>query len=162
MAVISCAQTLIFNRSQNLSFPLSSRSPCQLPRVCHVLSRASFQSKKTAGITPRLLVRASSSSSSDFTPTIGEILGEVSIFTTSGEPVLFKDLWDQEEVSFVLTLDFRYCYLHLLSYVIIKFCNSVIENLSRLWFYCQDQWLNFALAISLVDTDDSDFRLSYL
>ncbi|CBI33290.3 unnamed protein product, partial [Vitis vinifera] len=107
MAVISCAQALQFLQPRNLSFPPSGRLPSQFPRVCHVKTRVSFKSRKTTDITPNLLVRASSSSS-DFTSTIGEILGEVSIFTASGEPVLFKDLWDQEEVNFILMLDFHY------------------------------------------------------
>ncbi|KAL6338951.1 hypothetical protein AAG906_024102 [Vitis piasezkii] len=103
MAVISCAQALQFLQPRNLSFPPSSRLPSQFPRVCHVKTRVSFKSRKTTDITPNLLVRASSSSS-DFTSTIGEILGEVSIFTASGEPVLFKDLWDQEEGMAVVAL----------------------------------------------------------
>ncbi|KAL5717140.1 hypothetical protein ACHQM5_010207 [Ranunculus cassubicifolius] len=35
---------------------------------------------------------------------IGEILGDVSIFTASGEPVLFKDLWDQKQGMAVVAL----------------------------------------------------------
>lgn len=122
MAVISCARTLQFLQPQNLSFPQSSRFPSQFPRVCHVKTAVSLKSRKTSDITPSLLARASSST--DYTATIGEILGEVRIFTASGEPVLFKDLWDQEEVSFTRMLYFRYYYHQLFSLVIIEICDS--------------------------------------
>lgn len=36
---------------------------------------------------------------SQYSPTIAEDLGDVSIFSASGVPVMFKDLWDQNEVS---------------------------------------------------------------
>lgn len=34
----------------------------------------------------------------DYREDIGEILGDVSIFTASGQPVQFSDLWDQNDV----------------------------------------------------------------
>ncbi|XP_008457741.2 uncharacterized protein LOC103497363 isoform X1 [Cucumis melo] len=44
------------------------------------------------------------STSSGYAPEIGEILGDVRIFTAGGEPVLFKDLWDQTEGMAVVAL----------------------------------------------------------
>ncbi|KAF2295604.1 hypothetical protein GH714_033339 [Hevea brasiliensis] len=48
----------------------------------------------TSIATARFLVRAFSS---DFGAKIGESLGDVTIFTAAGEPVMLKDLWDQNE-----------------------------------------------------------------
>ncbi|XP_010273563.1 PREDICTED: thioredoxin-like protein AAED1, chloroplastic [Nelumbo nucifera] len=50
---------------------------------------------------PLLVARASASG---FSGSIGHILGDVSIFTASGEPVMFKDLWDQKEGMAVVAL----------------------------------------------------------
>ncbi|KAJ4846316.1 hypothetical protein Tsubulata_007460 [Turnera subulata] len=49
----------------------------------------------------RLVMGASASS---FAPDISETLGDVTIFTASGEPVMFKDLWDQNEGIAVVAL----------------------------------------------------------
>jgi hypothetical protein len=49
----------------------------------------------TRSRTSRLVVRASTSPVS---PNISEILGDATIFTATGDPVMFKDLWDQTEV----------------------------------------------------------------
>lgn len=38
-------------------------------------------------------------SASGISPDVSDVLGDVRIFTAAGEPVLFKDLWDQNEVS---------------------------------------------------------------
>lgn len=48
-----------------------------------------------------LSVRASSS---QYSPTIAENLGDVSIFTAAGEAVMFKDLWDQDQGIAVVAL----------------------------------------------------------
>ena len=61
---------------------------------------------------PRIITRASATNVPE---NIGEILGDVSIFRASGEPVMFKDLWDQNEVRFLnqipqlLLIEFRNC-----------------------------------------------------
>lgn len=49
-------------------------------------------SRQRGGVVPKATV-------SDYSSTIGDILGEVTIFTASGEPVKFEDLWDQNEVK---------------------------------------------------------------
>ncbi|XP_023519132.1 prostamide/prostaglandin F synthase [Cucurbita pepo subsp. pepo] len=49
-------------------------------------------------------VVAKASITSGYGPEIGEILGDVRIFTAAGEPVLFKDLWDQTEGMAVVAL----------------------------------------------------------
>ncbi|CAJ2635239.1 unnamed protein product [Trifolium pratense] len=43
---------------------------------------------------------SSNASSSQYSPTVAENLGDVSIFTAAGEPVMFKDLWDQNQLPF--------------------------------------------------------------
>ncbi|RZC54742.1 hypothetical protein C5167_013606 [Papaver somniferum] len=50
------------------------------------------------------VVGVSSSSPAGFSENIGEILGDVSIFTAAGESVMIKDLWDQEEGVAVVAL----------------------------------------------------------
>lgn len=48
------------------------------------------------------LVAMASSSAAVVPDDISDVLGEVSIFTAAGEPVAFKDLWDQQEVLLIL------------------------------------------------------------
>ncbi|KAJ8439730.1 hypothetical protein Cgig2_009554 [Carnegiea gigantea] len=50
---------------------------------------------------PRFITRASATNVPE---NIGEILGDVTIFRASGEPVMFKDLWDQNEGMAVVAL----------------------------------------------------------
>ncbi|KAF9601480.1 hypothetical protein IFM89_020247 [Coptis chinensis] len=50
-----------------------------------------------------LVVRASTTTY-ESNEAISEILGDVGIFTAAGEPVLFKDLWDQKEGMAVVAL----------------------------------------------------------
>lgn len=47
------------------------------------------------------MARASSTAAPVVPDDIADVLGEVSIFTAAGEPVKFKDLWDQQEVFLV-------------------------------------------------------------
>ncbi|XP_010999926.1 PREDICTED: thioredoxin-like protein AAED1, chloroplastic [Populus euphratica] len=49
----------------------------------------------------RIIMGASASS---FSADIGEVLSDVSIFTTAGQAVMFKDLWDQNEGIAVVAL----------------------------------------------------------
>ncbi|XP_065629948.1 thioredoxin-like protein AAED1, chloroplastic isoform X2 [Quercus suber] len=48
-----------------------------------------------------LVVRASTS---PFSPNIADTLGDVNIFTAAGDPVFFKDLWDQNQGIAVVAL----------------------------------------------------------
>lgn len=45
-----------------------------------------------------------SASTTEFNENIGDILGDVSIFTAYGRPVFFRDLWDQNEGVAVVAL----------------------------------------------------------
>ncbi|XP_054823002.1 thioredoxin-like protein AAED1, chloroplastic [Prosopis cineraria] len=51
----------------------------------------------------RLVARASASTL-PYSPNIAEDLGDITIFTAGGEPVMFKDLWDQNEGLAVVAL----------------------------------------------------------
>ncbi|KAL9461209.1 hypothetical protein AB3S75_004248 [Citrus x aurantiifolia] len=62
---------------------------------------SSSKSRNNAISRPRLLVRASAT---EFPADVGDLLGDFSIFTAAGEPVLFKDLWDQNEGVAVVAL----------------------------------------------------------
>ncbi|GMN34254.1 hypothetical protein TIFTF001_004593 [Ficus carica] len=94
--------------AQSLPFP-SSPSPSLLPypssRALPTPYAPSLFSPKPAarvvGLRRHVVARPVVS---DFDPSIGDILGNVSIFTAAGEPVLFKDLWDQNEGIAVVAL----------------------------------------------------------
>jgi peroxiredoxin len=51
-----------------------------------------------------LVTRAAASSTAGLSEKISDALGEVNIFTAAGEPVMFKDLWDQNEGIAVVAL----------------------------------------------------------
>lgn len=74
--------------------PISSPKP-RTPTI------SSSKSRNNAISRPRLLVRASAT---EFPANVGDLLGDFSIFTAAGEPVLFKDLWDQNEGLAVVAL----------------------------------------------------------
>ncbi|KAM5576863.1 thioredoxin-like protein AAED1, chloroplastic [Rosa sericea] len=86
------------------TFP-TSQSLSLSPPTPHSLSLFS-----TPNSTPRfsarrhVVSRATATSASDFSPGIGEILGDVSIFTAAGDSVQFKDLWDPNEGVAVVAL----------------------------------------------------------
>lgn len=109
MALISSSQTLTLrSTSPTLSLPSHpshfaiSQSP---PNNPHSLSLF-YSPKSTTQFSARRLIvpRASSTESTavDFNPSIGEILGDVSIFTAAGDSVQFKDLLVPNEVTFLL------------------------------------------------------------
>ncbi|CAI0405490.1 unnamed protein product [Linum tenue] len=60
-----------------------------------------FSTRRSVRRKPPVVLRASAA---DFSPSIGELLGEVTVFKASGEPVVFKDLWDQNEGMAVVAL----------------------------------------------------------
>ncbi|KAK6152813.1 hypothetical protein DH2020_012452 [Rehmannia glutinosa] len=60
------------------------------------ISKARFSGKPGG---PSLMARASSTATAAVvSDDIADILGEVGIFTAAGEPVKFKDLWDQQDL----------------------------------------------------------------
>ncbi|KAJ4714681.1 thioredoxin-like protein AAED1, chloroplastic [Melia azedarach] len=81
--------------SQFLSISLPES---RLPTFCTI---SSCKSTNSAISGSRLLVRASTT---EFSANVGDLLGDISIFTAAGEPVLFKDLWDQTEGVAVVAL----------------------------------------------------------
>ncbi|XWS33459.1 hypothetical protein CRYUN_Cryun22dG0084600 [Craigia yunnanensis] len=75
----------------------------------HFLSPKKVNNKPTKQITfnsnnCRFVARSSSSSTAEFTTNIGDLLSDVSVFTAAGQPVFFKDLWDQKEGVAVVAL----------------------------------------------------------
>ncbi|KAJ8765791.1 hypothetical protein K2173_014913 [Erythroxylum novogranatense] len=87
----------------NLSF-FSSKYPKLFPSSSSSIFSSMIPSRCLSSPTitkPRVVTRASAS---DLSENIGELLGDVSIFTAAGEPVLFKDLWDQKEGMAVVAL----------------------------------------------------------
>ncbi|KAL1196455.1 Thioredoxin-like protein AAED1 [Cardamine amara subsp. amara] len=101
---------------------LSLRSPSSLPLISSTISNPLFQSqsKFSSSFTsvpftklksnytrispmfrPRVIfaraATGATESVTDYREDIGEILGDVSIFTASGERVQFSDLWDQND-----------------------------------------------------------------
>lgn len=53
---------------------------------------------------PLVIRAAAASSTAGLSENISDALGEVKIFTAAGEPVMFKDLWDQNEGIAVVAL----------------------------------------------------------
>ncbi|GFY93701.1 thioredoxin superfamily protein [Actinidia rufa] len=58
--------------------------------------------KSSAQIRSPQIARASSATG--FSENVSDVLGEVTIFTATGEPVMLKDLWDQKEGVAVVAL----------------------------------------------------------
>ncbi|XP_028797214.1 thioredoxin-like protein AAED1, chloroplastic isoform X1 [Neltuma alba] len=80
--------------------------PCfsvSTPRSCVPTYFPEKSGSAVVGGKARLVARASASTSL-YTPNIAESLGDVTIFTAAGEPVTFKDLWDQNEGLAVVAL----------------------------------------------------------
>lgn len=92
-----------FLQSTCLSFPSSHRSlfPSQ---SLSIPSYSISTHKPNAQKSSSLLAKASSSITQAQAQAIGHILGDVSIFTASGEPIMFNDLWDQNEGIAVVAL----------------------------------------------------------
>ncbi|XP_031275239.1 prostamide/prostaglandin F synthase [Pistacia vera] len=74
---------------------------CLKSRPRTIATNFSFKSRNSALSGSRFLVRAIAE---EFSPDVGQVLGDVRIFTAAGEPVLFKDLWDQTEGVAVVAL----------------------------------------------------------
>ncbi|PRQ48261.1 putative thioredoxin-like, peroxiredoxin-like FAM213/AAED1 [Rosa chinensis] len=100
MALIS-TQTLTLKSPLNLSLPShpSSQSFSLSPSTPHSSPPTARFSARRLGLS-----RATTSSALDFSPSIGEVLGEVGIFTAAGDPVRFNDLLDQNEGIVVVAL----------------------------------------------------------
>lgn len=95
-------RSLCFTHSQfpkltSQFLPISSPKP----RTPTITTISSSKSRNDAIGRSHLLVRASAS---EFAANVGDLLGDVCIFTAAGEPVLFNDLWDQNEGVAVVAL----------------------------------------------------------
>ncbi|XP_057500627.1 uncharacterized protein LOC130784679 isoform X1 [Actinidia eriantha] len=78
-----------FFTSRAVSLPLRSTVTVRSP-------------KSSSQIRSPLIARASSTAG--FSENVSDVLGEVTIFTATGEPVMLKDLWDQNEGVAVVAL----------------------------------------------------------
>ncbi|XP_038902955.1 prostamide/prostaglandin F synthase [Benincasa hispida] len=87
--------TFTFNPPSQFPFPHSPDSTLYSAKLStpNPHGRRNFRSP--------LVLKASTTA---YAPEIGEILGDVRIFTAAGDPVLFKDLWDQSEGMAVVAL----------------------------------------------------------
>ncbi|XP_012079446.1 prostamide/prostaglandin F synthase isoform X2 [Jatropha curcas] len=107
MAIVAVISTKPLRALSPSSFPFlkTPKFPSQYPSHPTVYSPKSTNASTltTAFNTTksRLVLRASAS---DFGSYIGESLGDVTIFTAAGEPVMIKDLWDQNEGIAVVAL----------------------------------------------------------
>nr|KJB71157.1 hypothetical protein B456_011G108500 [Gossypium raimondii] len=98
MAMMTCSRIFLCYSTPRSQFPTVISSPS------HFLTPKKATYKSTKHITlnanggnSRFMARVSSSSAAEFPTNIGDKLSDVTIFTASGQPVLFKDLWDQNE-----------------------------------------------------------------
>ncbi|XP_021717975.1 thioredoxin-like protein AAED1, chloroplastic [Chenopodium quinoa] len=91
-----------FHQIREISLSFSSRLPTSLSSV----SVSSISSRVVTSPSSRLVSKASVSTASDaaVSDNIGDVLGDVTIFKATGEPVIFKDLWDQNEGVAVVAL----------------------------------------------------------
>jgi hypothetical protein len=81
----------------------------------------------------RVVARASTS---EFVPNIGHVLGDVTIFNAAGDPVLFKHLWDQDNVPLFLTTPFiSSFYLLLFSFFFVLFFETLRLLLMNPFFF---------------------------
>ncbi|CAK9184126.1 unnamed protein product [Ilex paraguariensis] len=91
--------SLSSSSSHRLSFPFHTQSP-PLPSN----SMITIHTEKSRKQTRSFQLAKASSTGAGFSDSIANILGDVSIFTASGEPVMFKDLWDPNEGIAVVAL----------------------------------------------------------
>lgn len=101
--IISPSTSLLFSRKSLFPSPSSAVST-------NPIMGARFSSKPNGP--PPLIARASSTATAVVPDDIANVLGEVSIFTAAGEPVKFKDLWDQQEVFYLQLWCLYYLSLH--------------------------------------------------
>ncbi|XP_039036494.1 prostamide/prostaglandin F synthase-like isoform X3 [Hibiscus syriacus] len=89
-----CFPSLNSPKVSSLKFPIFS------PRKLKPLELFT----RSDGFSNSRLVGRASASASEFKADMPEILGDVSIFTAAGQPVLLKDLWDQNQGIAVVAL----------------------------------------------------------
>ena len=91
---------------------VSSACSSTLPPNSHALSNSEIHFSKltrkrgSLGVTRKSSVIARASTA-QYSPSIAEALLDVTIFTAAGEPVMFRDLWDQNEVSIFRLLELK-------------------------------------------------------
>ncbi|CAK9315285.1 unnamed protein product [Citrullus colocynthis] len=86
----------------SFTFNLPSKFPSAPNSTLHSAKLSNPNPHGRRNFRSSLVLKASTTSG--YAPEIGEILGDVTIFTAAGEPVLFKDLWDQSEGMAVVAL----------------------------------------------------------
>lgn len=100
LAMAATLQSLALRSPFNPSIsPLNSHTfpsaTVNYPSKLMMASKGSLVVTRKRGVSAR-------ASNSQYSPTIAENLGDVSIFTAAGDPVMFKDLWDQDQVSMLI------------------------------------------------------------
>ena len=100
---LQSVRPLCFVSFYSLKFP-SQISSLKFPIFSPIKTKPTkLSTSKNGSCNSRLVARASVS---QFSADMGDILGDVSIFTAAGQSVFFKDLWDQHQVKY-------YTYKHL-------------------------------------------------
>ncbi|XP_010679673.2 thioredoxin-like protein AAED1, chloroplastic [Beta vulgaris subsp. vulgaris] len=110
---LASSVTPLMAANKYLHHPLSShhihpqpssfqRLPTSLSTISPSLSLSSPRLTTLSSLSPRLVPRAYSTDI--VSENIGEFLGDITIFKATGEPVMFKDLWDQSEGIAVVAL----------------------------------------------------------
>ncbi|OMP01749.1 Thioredoxin-like protein [Corchorus olitorius] len=103
MATIS-SKFVLCNATPKSQFPATHRCPSRFLTSKKINNNPSGLITFNSNGGSRFITRASSSSAAEFTANIGDVLGDVSVFTAAGQPVFFKDLWDQKEGMAVVAL----------------------------------------------------------
>ncbi|KAL2499564.1 Thioredoxin superfamily protein [Abeliophyllum distichum] len=97
-------QPLTLNPFTSLLSPTTLSPKSLFPSRSFAISTKRISKLRFSGIPigPSLVTKASSTAA--VPDNITDVLGEVGIFTATGEPVKFKDLWDQKEGMAVVAL----------------------------------------------------------
>ncbi|KAB1199168.1 hypothetical protein CJ030_MR0G027028 [Morella rubra] len=91
-----------------------------------------------------------SSSTSEFVPKICDILGNVTIFKASGEPILFENLWDQNQGVAVVAL---------LRHFGCPCCYTILLYSTLEWILLPDVQLPFPVDCLYVDPDRKAYEV---
>ncbi|XWS45110.1 hypothetical protein CRYUN_Cryun15aG0108400 [Craigia yunnanensis] len=110
MTAISSKKFLCYSTPKS-QFPTVTSSPSRFLSIRKVNNKPTKQITFNSNGNSRFMVRTSSSSAAEFTANIGDVLSDVNVFTAAGQPLFFKDLWDQkEEVAVVVLLRHFGCF----------------------------------------------------
>ncbi|WVZ23015.1 hypothetical protein V8G54_001559 [Vigna mungo] len=114
-------QTMATLQSLSPAFRPSIPAPNShaFPAATPFNSSPKFVGSKGLSISLRHSIISTRVSNFEYSPQIAETLGDVSIFTASGEPVRFSDLWDQNQALWMPVLVTDLTFSHQLRHIYV-------------------------------------------